>query len=221
MAFKLKTKNHLYSRSLDKNSSVFLRHEAGHEETTTTTSGEWSDWVQDPNNPKRYTRNRTNTTTSTTAGRGKGGSGVSYEESYKNADKSRFPSLSDWKKYVDDYNKGSSSTTSNVETQEKFVTPEVPTIDPITPQLLPIDPGGDPIKANINYKKFKNRITTYRERKERQRKYNRPINRFGRFIRDIEFPSLGKLIRRRKQRRRGAVGGRRGGGVLSSCIYRN
>ena len=144
MAFKLKTKNHLYGRSLDKNSNVFRKHEAGH--TETTTSGEWSYWVQDPNNPKRYTRNRTNTTTSTTAGKGKGGSGISYEESYKNADKSRFPTLGDWKKYVDDYNQGSSSTSSNVETQEKFVTPEVPTIPKLGPQLLPVDPG-EPISC--------------------------------------------------------------------------
>tara|TARA_R100000231_G_scaffold2166_5_gene3806 strand:+ start:1526 stop:2149 length:624 start_codon:yes stop_codon:yes gene_type:complete len=137
MAFKLKTKNHLYGRSLDKNNSVFRKHEAGH--TETTTSGEWSDWVQDPNNPKRYTRNRTNTTTSTTGGKG-GGSGVSYEDSYKNADKSKYPTLDSWKKYVDDYNKGSSSTTSNIETQEKFVTPEVTTIPKLGPKLLPIDP---------------------------------------------------------------------------------
>lgn len=214
MAFKLRTKNHLYGRSLDKNSNVFKKHEAGH--TETTTSGEWSDWVQDPNNPKRYTRNRTNTTTSTTAG--KGNTGVSYEDSYKNADKSRFPTLDSWKKYVDDYNKSSSSTTSNVETQEKFVTPEVTTIPKLGPNLLPLDPG-EPISADISIKKLKkiqNKITRDRERR---RKYNRPINRFGRFVRDIEFPNLGKLIRRRKQRKKGAVGGRRGRGVLSSCIY--
>ena len=148
MAFKLKTKNHLYNRGLDKNSNVFKKafkdHEAGH--TTTTTSGEWSDWVQDPNNPERYTRNRTNTTTSTTGG--KGNTGVSYEESYKNADKSEYPTLDSWKTYVDSYNKGKSSTSSNVETEEKFVTPniEVPRIpikpiqmDP--PDMTPITPG--------------------------------------------------------------------------------
>ena len=212
MAFKLRTKNHLYGRSLDKNSNVFKKHEAGH--TETTTSGEWSDWVQDPNNPKRYTRNRTNTTTSTTGGRGRGGTGVSYEESYKNADKGRFPTLSDWKKYVDDYNQGSSSTTSNVETQEKFVTPEVPRLDPITPQLMPIDPGGDPITAKISNKKLNRIITT----NKRKREYNRPVNKFKRFVRDIELPNIGKLIRRRKQRKKGAVGGR-GKGILSSCIY--
>jgi len=210
MAFKLKTKNHLYGRSLDKNSNVFRKHEAGH--TETTTSGEWSDWVQDPDNPKRYTRNRTNTTTSTTAGKGKGGSGISYEESYKNADKSRFPTLGDWKKYVDDYNQGSSSTTSNVETQEKFVTPKVPTIDPIGPQLLPVDPG-EPISADISIKKLNKIIKTNKRRRE----YNRPVNKFKRFVRNIEIPSLGKLIRRRKQRRSGAVGGRKGSNLV--CKY--
>ena len=149
MAFKLKTKNHLYNRGLDKNSNVFKKafkdHEAGH--TTTTTSGEWSDWKQDPNNPERYTRNRTNTTTSTTGG--KGNTGVSYEESYKNADKSKYPTLDSWKNYVDSYNKGKSSTSSNIETEEKFVTPKVPTIPTIPikpiemdpPDMTPITPG--------------------------------------------------------------------------------
>tara|TARA_Y100000592_G_scaffold80105_1_gene126472 strand:- start:971 stop:1606 length:636 start_codon:yes stop_codon:yes gene_type:complete len=149
MAFKLKTKNHLYDRGLDKNSNVFRKafkdHVDGH--TTTTTSGEWSDWKQDPNNPERYTRNRTNTTVDKI--KGKGGGGLSYEESYKNADKSTYPTLDSWKKYVDDYNKGSSNTSSNVETQEKFVTPKVPTIPTLPikpiemdpPDMTPITPG--------------------------------------------------------------------------------
>lgn len=148
MAFRLKTDNHLYERGLDKNSSVFKKHEAGH--TETTTSGEWGDWKQDPNDPTLYTRNRTNTTTTKTGG--KGNTGVSYEESYDKADKSKYPTLDSWKKEVDSYNKGGSSTSSNVETETKRVAPKMDTVPSLPPRKLPVpDPEIDPIEGD-NYR---------------------------------------------------------------------